>query len=136
LRVGTFSNPRRVQLNGRDTIAVDYAGNPNAKTHNLLEGLVRDAEGTLWFDEQEHALTRIEGHFVNDFKVAGGLLADVHKGATIEAEWTKINDEVWLPALFSGRGSARVTLFFKHYGMDEIRYSNYRKFKTSSTILP
>jgi hypothetical protein len=135
-QLGAFSNPRRVKLNGRDSIAIDYAGNPKAKTHNILEGLVRDVDGTLWFDEQDHALARVEGHFVNDFKVGGGLLADVHKGAMIEAEWTRVNGEVWLPALFSGRGSARITLFFNHYGLDETRFSDYRKFKTSSTILP
>ena len=135
-QLGAFSNPRRVQLNGRDSIAIDYAGNPNAKTHNILEGLVRDVDGTLWFDEQDHALARVEGHFVNDFKVASGLLADVHKGAMIEAELTRVNGEVWLPALFSGRGSARITLFFNHYGLDETRFSDYRKFKASATILP
>ena len=135
-QLGTFSNPRRVQLHGRDSIAIDYAGNPQAKTHNILEEIVRDVDGTLWFDEQEHALARAEGHFVNDFKVGGGLLADVRKGATIYAEWTPVNGEVWLPASTGGRGSARVALFFNHYGVVETRYSDYRKFKASSTILP
>ena len=49
---------------------------------------------------------------------------------------TRVNGEVWLPALFSGRGSARITLFFNHYGLDETRFSDYRKFKASATILP
>ena len=135
-RLGTFSNPRRVQLHGRDTIAIDYAGNPHAKAGNLLEEMVRDVAGTLWFDEQDHALARAEGRVVTDFKVAGGLLADVHKGATFYAEWTKVNDEVWLPASSGGRGSARITLFFNHSAVIESRYSDYRKFKASSTILP
>jgi hypothetical protein len=135
-QLGTFSNPRRVQLHGRDTIAIDYAGDPKAKTHNILEEIVRDVAGTLWFDEQQHALARVEGHFVNDFKIGDGLLADVHKGATIYAEWTEVNGEVWLPEATGGRGSARVTLFFNHYGVVETRYSDYRKFKANSTILP
>ncbi len=135
-RLGTFSNPRRVQLHGRDTIAIDYAGNPQAKTHNILEEIVRDVDGTLWFDEQDHALARAEGHFVNDFKIAGGLLADVHKGATFYQEWTKVNGEVWLPASAGGRGSARVALFFNHYGVVEEHVSDYRKYRASSTILP
>jgi hypothetical protein len=135
-QLGTFSNPRRVQLHGRDTIAIDYAGNPHAKAGNLLEEMVRDVAGTLWFDEQDHALARAEGRVVTDFKVAGGLLADVHKGATFYAEWTKVNDEVWLPASSGGRGSARITLFFNHSAVIESRYSDYRKFKASSTILP
>ena len=135
-RLGTFSNPRRVQLHGRDTIAIDYAGNPKAKAHNILEEIVRDVDGTLWFDEQDRALARAEGHFVNDFKIAGGLLADVHKGATFYQEWTKVNGEVWLPASAGGRGSARVALFFNHYGVVEEHVSDYRKYRASSTILP
>ena len=133
---GTFSNPRRVQLHGRDTIAIDYAGNPQAKTHNLLEAMVRDVAGTLWFDERDHALARVEGHTVNNFKIGDGLLADVHKGATFYAEWTPVNGEVWLPASTGARGSVRITLFFNHSGVDETRYSDYRKFRASSMILP
>jgi hypothetical protein len=136
LELGAFSNARRVVLNGRDTIAVDYNGDPHAKTRNLLEGAIHDLAGTVWVDEQDHALVRIEGHFFDDFKVGAGLLADVHKGSSYEAEWTRVNDEVWLPASFSGRGSARIALFFNHTGEIEQHESDYRKFTATSTILP
>lgn len=136
LELGAFSNPRRVQLHGRDTIAVDYRGDPKAKTRNLLEGAIHDLAGTVWVDEQDHALVRVEGHFFENFKVAGGLLADVHRGTSFEAEWTKVNGEVWLPASFGGRGSARIALFFNHSGVVESQDSEYRKFRASSTILP
>jgi hypothetical protein len=134
--MGTFSNIRRVQLNGRDTIAIDYQGNPRAKSHTMLDGIFRNLAGTVWVDEQDHALVRIEGHVFEDYKVGGGLLADVHKGATIEGEWIKVNDEVWLPASFSGRGSARIALFSYHSAIIDERESDYRKFRASSTILP
>lgn len=135
-QMGTFSNIRRVQLKGRDTIAIDYQGNPHAKSHTMLDGIFRNLAGTVWVDEQDHALVRIEGHVFEDYKVGGGLLADVHKGATIEAEWVKVNDEVWLPAWFHGRGSARIALFSYHSAIIDERESDYRKFRASSTILP
>jgi hypothetical protein len=136
LELGAFSNPRREVRNGRDTIAVDYAGDPHAKTRNLLEGAIHDLAGTVWVDEQDHALVQVEGHFFNDFKIGGGLLADIRKGSSFHAEWTKVNDEVWLPAAFSGRGSARITVFFNHSGAVDVKDSDYRKFKATSTILP
>jgi hypothetical protein len=136
LELGAFSNERRVSLNGRDTIAIDYAGDPGAKTRNLLEGAVHDLAGTVWVDEQDRALVRVEGHFFNDFKVGGGLLADIHKGSSFQAQWIRINNEAWLPASFSGRGSARIALFFNHTGAVESRNSDYRKFHTATTILP
>ena len=56
LELGSFTNARRVQLNGRDTIAVDFAGDPKAKTRNRAEDVVRDLVGTAWIDEQDHVL--------------------------------------------------------------------------------
>ena len=135
-QMGTFSNIRRVQLKGRDTIAIDYQGNPHAKSNTILDGIFGDLAGTVWVDEQDHALVRIEGHVFQDYKIGGGMLADIHKGATVQAEWIKVNDEVWLPASFNGRGSARIALFSYHSAEIDERESDYRKFRASSTILP
>jgi hypothetical protein len=135
-QLGTFSNLRRVNLHGRETIAMDYMGNPHAKSPNLLFGVFRNLAGTVWVDEQDHALVRIEGRVFDDYKVGGGLLADVHKGATLQMEWTKVNDEVWLPAAFNGRGSARILVFAYHSEALDQRWSDYRKFRTTSTVLP
>ena len=136
LELGTFSNPRRVKLEGRDTIAVDYAGDPKAKTRNRNEEVIRDLVGTVWVDEQDHVLTRAEGHFVNNFKVGGGLLVNIQKGTSFSLEMKKINDEVWLPAVLAGQGSMRALLFFSFNGDGRIVNSDYRKFKTTSTIVP
>jgi len=136
LELGAFSMPRRVQLNGRDTIAVDYAGDPKAKTSNRLEGAIHDLAGTVWVDEKDHALVRVEGRFLADFKLGGGLLANVHKGTSFQADWTKVNDEVWLPARIDAQGSARVLLFINFNGAIHATDSDYRKFRANSTILP
>jgi hypothetical protein len=136
LELGTFTNPRRVQLNGRDSVAVDYAGNPRAKTRNRSEDVIRDIAGTAWIDERDHVLARVEGRFVNAFKVGGGLLVDIQKGTRFTWEQTKVNDEVWLPAHLEGQGAARMFLFFNFNGSLRSVDSDYRKFRTSSTILP
>ena len=136
LELGSFSNARRLTLQGRDTIAVDFTGNPKAKTHSSFEGALRAMEGTVWVDEQDQSLRKLEGRFVNDFKVGGGLLADVRKGSSFQAEWTKVNDEVWLPSSAGGRGDVRVLLLVNIHGSLEVTNSAYRKFKATSTILP
>lgn len=136
LELGSFSNPRRVSLNGRDTIAVDYAGDPKAKTRNRSEEVIRDLEGTVWVDEQDQVLVRVEGHFLNTFKIAGGLVANIQKGTSFSLEMKKINGEVWLPALASGHGAMRVLLFFSFNGEGKMIDSDYRKFRATSTILP
>lgn len=136
LELGAFTNPRRVKLNGRDTIAVDFAGDPKAKTHNRAEEIIRDMVGTAWIDEQDRVLARAEGHFVNAFKVGGGLLINIQKDTRFTMEQTKVNNEVWLPARIDAQGAARVLLFFNFNGSLHAVESDYRKFRTSSTILP
>lgn len=113
LELGTFSNPRRVKFGDRDTIAVDYAGNPKAKTRNHFEDVVRDLVGTIWVDEQDKVLVKTEGHFLNPFKIGAGLVVNIRKDTSFGMEQKKINDEVWLPAKLEGRGAARFLLVVK-----------------------
>ena len=136
LELGKFSTPRRVLLNGRETIVVDYAGDPKAKTRNRLESVIRDLSGTLWVDEQDRAITRIEGHFARPFKIGAGMLMSIKEGTSFSMEQKKINQEVWLPARIEGRGAARVLLLVSFNGSVLITESDYRKFKATSTILP
>lgn len=136
LELGSFSNPRRIKLNGRETIAIDYAGDPKAKTRNRTEELIHVLAGTIWVDEQDRAIARMEGRFANPFRLAGGLFLSIKKGTNFTVEMTKINNEVWLPARIEGHGAARVLLFVNFSGSALVTYSDYRKFKATSTILP
>lgn len=136
LELGRFTNPRRIMLNGWDTIEVDYAGDPKAKTQNRAETVIRDLVGTVWVDEQDHVLVKAEGHFVNSFKVGAGLVMNIQKGTSFGMEQKKVNNEVWLPALFEGHGEARAFLIFHMSGNMLGVASDYRKFKASATILP
>jgi len=136
LELGSFTNARREQLNGRDVIAVDFAGDPKAKTKSKFEEVIRDMAGTAWMDEQDKVLVKAQGHFINNFKVGGGLVVNIQKGTNFLMEQRKINDEVWLPATFEGQGSFRFLLFAGLNGKVTIVDSDYKKFKATSTILP
>jgi len=135
LELGTFTNPRRVDLNGRPTIVLDYAGDPNAKTRNETEKVFRDLVGTAWIDEQDHILVRGEGHFLHDFKVGGGLLLNIHQGFNFDFAATHITANIWLPATINAQGSARLLLFDGINGRIHLVTSDYRKFHSSSTII-
>jgi len=136
LLLGSFTNPRRVQLDGRDTIVIDYIGDPKAQTRNRAEDVIRNLAGTLWVDEQDRSITRIQGHFVNNFKVGGGLVMNIKKDTSFSMQQKKINSEVWLPEQIDGQGGARVMLFVNLNGSIHVTDSDYRKFKATSTILP
>jgi hypothetical protein len=136
LELGSFTNARRVVWNGRDTIAVDFAGDPKAKTKNRFEDVIRDLVGTAWVDEQDRILVKAEGRFLNNFKIGGGMVVNIQKGTSFSMEQRKVNNEVWLPAMVEGKGSARALLFFNFNGRFQAVESDYRKFKATSTILP
>ena len=136
LELGSFSNPRRIELNGRDTIVVDYTGDPKAKTKSRAETVFRDLVGTVWVDEQDRVLVKAEGHFVDAFKIGAGLVVNVHKGTSFSMVQTKVNHEVWLPEMFEGEGQARMLLLFNFKGRVSMVNSDYRKFRTTSTVLP
>ncbi|RSL18217.1 hypothetical protein EDE15_3775 [Edaphobacter aggregans] len=136
LTLGSFTNPRRVQINGRDTIAVDYTGDPKAKTRNRFEDVIRNLAGTIWVDEQDRSITRIEGRFVNAFKIGGGLVVNIKKDTNFAFEQRKVNSEVWLPASVDAKGALRALLFYNFNGNIRVVDSDYRKFKATSTILP
>lgn len=136
LELGRFTNARRVEWNGRDTIAVDFAGDPNAKTKTRFEEVIRDMAGTAWVDEQDRTLVKAQGHFLNSFKIGGGLVVNIQKGTSFSMEQRKVNNEVWLPAMVEGQGDARTLLFFNLHGSVQGVESDYRKFKATSTIVP
>ena len=136
LELGAFSNPRRVIWHGRDTIAVDYHGDPKAKTNNPVEGVIHELAGTVWIDEVDHALVRLEAQLFNDFKLGGGLVANIHKDSSFQTEFMKVNGEIWLPASISAKGSARFALFYRLNGTTNVTNFGYRRFKATSTILP
>lgn len=135
LELGSFTDPRRTEVDGRSTIVLDYAGDPNAKTRNEFEGVVRDLVGTVWIDEQDRVLIRGEGHFLKDFRIGGGLVLNIHKGFSFDFRTTRINGEAWLPAKVEGQGSARILLLEKVDGRFSLTTSDYRKFRSSSRII-
>ena len=59
---------------------------------------MRDLVGTVWIDEADRSLVRGDGHFLNEFKVMGGIAVDIRKGTSFSFRLKKITiNEAWLP---------------------------------------
>ena len=115
---------------------LDYTGNKDVKSKGELERAVQDLVGTAWIDEEDKVLARAEGRFLADFKIAFGLLADIHKDFRFSMEKRKINGEVWLPKEVDSYGQASVGVFVARVnGHTQVESSDYRKFRTTSTII-
>jgi len=136
LELIAFRNLRRVTYNGRPTIAVDFIGDPHAKTHGLTEDISKKISGTVWIDDKDHQVTRMEAHFDDNFHVAGGLLATVQKGSNFTFEQSLVNNELWLPTAGDIRFSARVLLMKGVRQNIHIQDDNYQRFHATAVQQP
>jgi hypothetical protein len=133
LRTCEFVNPRRERFRGQDVLVFDFEGNPEYKPRNLEERIVHQLAGAVWIDEKARDVARLEGYFVGDAKIAGGLLANIQKGTGFVFEQEFINNEVWLPTYEEAHLGARVLLVKGFRVSDVTRYSDYKKFHVDAT---
>ena len=96
LAVVKMSNPRRVLLKGRESLAYDFIGDPKAHSSDLEQSAAKKISGTLWFDEADRQVARLEVRFDSNFHVGGGLLANVEQGTTMEMEQSPVGDGLWM----------------------------------------
>jgi hypothetical protein len=132
LRASKLVNPRRERYKGRDVIVFDFEPNPsfdykNAKSFLKFFG---KTAGVMWIDENDKQVARLEAYLADSFKVGGGLLAKLRKGASFTLEQERVNNEIWLPSTADINLSVRV-LLVKGINVNQvIRSYNYQKFAT------
>jgi hypothetical protein len=136
LQIVTFSRPRRVQLNGRDTIAFDFAGDPHAKTHGRGEDALKKVSGTIWIDEADREVSRMSATLDENYHVGFGLLASVAKGSNVVFDQALIRNEAWLPTAIALHLQARALLVAGFRAEIDIRFDQYQKFQTDAVQQP
>ncbi len=136
LAIMKVSNPRRVSLNGRDTIAFDFIGDPHAQTHGLAEDASKKLAGTVWVDEKDREVAKLTVHFDDNFHVGGGLLANVQAGSSFQFEQAKINNELWLPTAGEAHLQARVLLVKGFRQNLRFQDSDFQRFHTEANQQP
>jgi hypothetical protein len=136
LGIMKVSNPRRISMNGRDTISFDFVGDPRAKTHGIAEDASKKLAGTIWVDEHDREVSRLDVHFDDNFHIGAGLLASIQKGSTFTFEQALINHELWLPTAAEIHLGARVLLLKGYHENLHIRNSDYKKFHAEAIQAP
>jgi hypothetical protein len=125
-----ISNPRRITLNSRSTLAYDFVGDPHAKAHGLAESAVRKITGTVWIDETDREVARLEARFDDNFNIGGGFLASIRKGTSLIFEQSRLGQELWMPAVSEIHLSARELLVKGVRQNIHIKDFDFRRFET------
>ena len=128
----------RERIEQHETIAFSLTPRPDASPATRDGRQMRHFNVKAWISESDHELVKLEAEAIDTLSFGLGVLARLHKGATLSFLRRKVNGEVWLPAVVSYRGSARVGLLVTLRRGGTSEYSGYRKYSvdTSATLEP
>jgi hypothetical protein len=126
----------REQIERHDTIAFALTPKPDSRPRTTEGKQMKHFNVKAWISESDHELVKLEAEAIDTLSFGLGVLARLHKGAQLSFLRRKVNGEVWLPAVASYHGSARVGLLFTLRRGGTSEYSGYRKYSvdTASTI--
>jgi hypothetical protein len=133
LAIIRFTNPRRIMESGRSVIAVDFTGDPHAKTHGRNEDAIKKVRGTVWIDESAREVTRMHATFDEPMHIGFGLFATVDAGSHFSFDQALIHNEAWLPTSLDARFDGKAALFVGFHVELSIHFDQYRKFSASAT---
>jgi hypothetical protein len=122
------------QVGGREAWVIQAEPRPDFVPHMKESKFLTKFRGRVWVDKRDLQLSKMDVEAVDTVSL-GWVLARIHKGARIEFEQTRVNDEVWLPQHVSFKFDARIALL-KGYNIDgEQTFRDYKKFRTDTKIL-
>ncbi len=111
LRALRFTDGRREIRSGRSTVVYALRGDPEFHARHIEERFAQALSGRIWIDEQSGNPVEVQVETKRDVKIAGGLLATVHKGFQLHLIQQMQPDGVWLTSFVAGSGDVRAALF-------------------------
>ncbi len=120
---------------GRPAWIIDATPKPGYHPRTMSGSLLPSMKARFWIDQQDYQWVRMDAETLDNVTF-GALVLRIGKGAHIEMEQTRVNDEVWLPKRIALRGSARLFLFKGIREQLEFTYSDYHKLQADSRVTP
>jgi hypothetical protein len=111
LQAVRFTNGRRETRDGRSIIVYHLSGDPQFHATNIEGRFAQALTGQIWLDEETGTPVEMRVHTDRDLKIAGGLLANVHKGFRFHFVQQHEPDGAWILKSLDGTGDARAALF-------------------------
>jgi len=135
LSIMKLTSPHRILMDGRSTLVFEFTGNRHAHTHGVAENASKKLAGTLWIDEQDRDVRRLQAHFDASFRMGWGL-ASVAKGSTFTFEQRRIRGALWLPASAQIHLVAHAIGFLTYRADIQITDSGYKVFHVGTQQAP
>jgi len=122
------------QIDGRDAWIIDATPRSGYRGRSAMAKLFPKFRGKLWIDKTDYQWVKTEAEATDN--ISWGLfIARLSKGARLDIQMTRVNDEVWLPKRIEAKASARLALVKKYRIESDTSFSNYRKFQVESKVV-
>jgi hypothetical protein len=122
-----FSSRGAEVIEGRCSLVFDFAARPG-DFELERDKLLRNLSGSLWVDEAEHAVARLEVRNTSGLRFAFGLGASIST-LSFHMAFTYMEEGVWLPLRLEAYAEGRRLLFRRFRSRRTTTYSNYRRFE-------
>lgn len=123
------------QVDGVDTWIIETTPRKDFHPTQPHAEILSKARGRLWIEKQGYNWVKVEGEVLVTISF-GWFVARIHPGSRFVIAKTHLNNEVWLPRRFYVNGGIRIALVKNELAEQEDIMSDFRKFATSSRILP
>ncbi len=131
LTIEHFSNEHRVTMDNRPMISVDFTGDTKVPTHGIAEDASKHLTGTLWIDEKDRQVRRVQARLDSPMHFELGLLS-LAQGSNFSFDQKLINNEVWLPTSAEAHIEAKAALFLGYHLQIQITDDQYKRFHASA----
>ena len=135
LAIMRLSHPRRILLDGRPTLVFHFTGRRHARAHGKAEKTLRKLTGSIWIDEKDREVRRLDAHFDANLHMGWGLVS-VDKGSTFTFTQRPMHGGLWLPASTQIHLVAHALGFFGYRANIIITCSHYQVFHASAKQIP
>jgi len=122
-------------VNGADTWVIQATPRKDFHPTQPHADVLAKIKGKIWIEKKEYNWVKAEAESI-DTITWGLFLVRIHKGSRFSFQQLRLNDEVWLLQRLYINGGARLGLVKNEAIEQEDTFSNYKKFVTSSRMLP
>jgi hypothetical protein len=122
------------QIEGVPVWVIDGTPHPGYKPKSKEASYFPKVKGRMWVAKADYTPVKITVETLDTISI-GAFLVRLAKGGHIGVEFTRVNDEVWLPKHVGLTASARI-LLIKGFHLDaDFTFSDYKKFSTESHVV-
>ncbi|WP_220089849.1 hypothetical protein, partial [Pseudomonas aeruginosa] len=101
----------RTEQDGRGVLEFSFEPDPSFKSSKLFAIVYAHIVGTVWVDETNSQVMRIDARLRDDLSIAAGLIVKIDRGGQASLQQQEVASGIWEPVQYSYNYQGRKLLF-------------------------